>query len=279
MSLGPWGSPRSKIAVYLILTFGVSSISYYCMISTGSAGSVALPWMWSPGIAAIATQLLSRHRFRDLGWRPGPIRYLLLGYAAPLIYGLAIYATVWVTGLGGFRARPLVLAGTPMPFLISLLVMSLLGLFPACGAALGEEIGWRGLLVPELARITTFTRTALLTGIFWAVWHYPAVLFADYHSSAPRWFDLLSITISVFGMSVFTAWLRLKTGSIWPAVLWHGNHNLLIQSVLLRMTVDTGGTEYLVDDFGIGVLVSSAVLGYVFWRKRSELPATDVRPA
>lgn len=125
--------------------------------------------------------------------------------------------------------------------------------------------------MPELARITTFTRTALLTGIIWAVWHYPAVIFTDYHSSAPRWFDLLRITISVCGMSVFTAWLRLKTGSIWPAVLWHGNHNLLIRSVLLRMTVDTGVTEYLVDDFGVGVLISSLVLGYVFWRKGAEL--------
>jgi membrane protease YdiL (CAAX protease family) len=272
MTLGPWGSPRSKILVYLVLAFGISSISYYYMLSTGSAHSVALLWMWSPGVAAIVTQLLSRHRFCELGWRPGPVKYLLLGYAAPLVYGLAIYTTVWVTGLGGFRARPLVLMGIRMPFLVSLVVLSLLGLFPACGAALGEEIGWRGLLVPELAKLTTFTKTSLLTGIFWAVWHYPAILFADYHSSAPRWFDLLSITISVFGMSVFTAWLRLKTGSIWPAVLWHGNHNLLIQSVLLRMTVDTGITEYLVDDFGLEVVISSLVLGYVFWRKRSELP-------
>lgn len=271
MTLGPWGSPRSKILVYLVFTFGISSISYYYMLSTGSAESVALPWMWSPGIAAIVTQLLSRHRFRELGWRPGPIRYLLLGYVTPLIYGLAIYSIVWVTGLGGFQARPLVLAGIPMPFLVSLVVLSLLGLIPACGTALGEEIGWRGLLVPELARITTFARTALLTGIIWAVWHYPAIIFADYHSSAPRSFDLLSITISVLGMSVFTAWLRLKTGSIWPAVLWHGNHNLLIQSILLRMTVDTGVTEYLVDDFGVGVLISSLLLGYVFWRKRREL--------
>jgi membrane protease YdiL (CAAX protease family) len=235
--------------------------------------------MWSPGIAAIVTQLLSRHRFRELGWRAAPGRYLLLGYAAPLIYGLAIYATVWITGLGGFQARPFVLLGIPMPFVASLVVMCLVGLIPACGTALGEEIGWRGLLVPELARITTFTTTALLTGIIWAVWHYPAIVFADYHSSAPRWFDLLSITISVFGMSVFTAWLRLKTGSIWPAVLWHGNHNLLVQSILLRMTLDTGVTEYLVDDFGIGVLLSSAVLGLIFWCKRSQLPTTVVRPA
>jgi hypothetical protein len=88
-----------------------------------------------------------------------------------------------------------------------------------------------------------------------------------------------SITLSVFGMSLFTAWLRLKTGIIWPAVLWHGNHNLLIQSVLLRMTVDTGVTAYFVDDFGVGVLLSSLVMGFVFWRKRGELPDASTVPS
>ena len=77
-------------------------------------------------------------------------------------------------------------------------------------------------------------------------------------------------------MSLFTAWLRLKTASIWPAVLWHGNHNLLIQSVLLRMTVETGVTGHFVDDFGLGVLLSSLVMGFVFWRKRSELPDASI---
>jgi membrane protease YdiL (CAAX protease family) len=168
-----------KIITYLALTLAISSFSYYVMISTGSAQSVVVPWMWSPGIAAIVTQLLFRDGLRAFGWRPGPLRYLILGYAAPWIYGLLIYTIVWVMGLGGFQARPLVLPGMPMPFVVGLVAMSILGLLPTCATALGEEIGWRGLLVPELAKITTFTRTALLTGIIWAVWHYPAVLFAS----------------------------------------------------------------------------------------------------
>jgi hypothetical protein len=74
------------------------------MISTGSTRNVALPWMCSPGITAILTQLLFRDSLRELGWRPGPIRYPLLGYAVPWIYGLVIYTIVWFTGLA---AQPL----------------------------------------------------------------------------------------------------------------------------------------------------------------------------
>lgn len=39
--------------------------------------------------------------------------------------------------------------------------------------AAGEEIGWRGFLVPELAKGLPFTAVALVSGIIWAAWHYP----------------------------------------------------------------------------------------------------------
>ena len=63
--------------------------------------------------------------------------------------------------------------------------------------ALAEEIGWRGLLVPELARLTSFTRTALLSGGIQAVWHWPFVLFAGFSSATPSWFALSVLTITV----------------------------------------------------------------------------------
>lgn len=258
-----------KIVTFVLITFAISSISYYIMISTGSTRDVVLIWMWSPAIAAILTQLVFRDSIRDFGWCPGKIKYLLLGSATPLLYASVIYVIAWTTGLGGFR----------MPSAIQMLMYSTLGFIVACLAGLGEEIGWRGLLVPELAKITSFTKTALVTGIIWAVWHYPAILFADYKSGAPLWFDLSTLTISTVGMSFLVAWLRLKSGSMWPAVLCHGGHNLFVQQIFLDMTTDTGVTEYIVDDFGLGVLLSVLILGYIFWRRRSELPDVCLQEA
>lgn len=258
---------QKKIVTFVLLTFAISSISYYVMIGRGTARSVVLWWMWTPAMAGILTQLLFRDGLGDFGWRPGRVRYLLLGAAIPLLYATVIYGVTWLSGLGGFRMQ------SP----IQLLLFATVGFVVACGAALGEEIGWRGLLVPELAKITTFTNTALVTGIIWAVWHYPAIIFADYSSGASAWFDLFTLTLSVLGMSFFVAWLRLKSGSIWPAVLWHGGHNLFIEQIFLEMTTDTGFTRYVVDDFGLGVLFSVLILGYIFWRKRSELPEARLR--
>lgn len=255
--------PWSKVITFVLLTFTISSVFYFVMFSTGSARDIGVLWMWSPAASAILTQWAFRGSIRDFGWRVGPKKYLLWGLTVPLLYALIIYAVAWTTGLAGFR----------QPTLAFLLFVPV-GFVAACIAALGEEIGWRGLLIPELYKLTTFTKTALLTWIIWAVWHYPAILLADYHSQAPRLFDLFTLTTTVLGLSFFTAWLRLKSGSLWPVVLWHGAHNLFIQEVFLHLSTDVGPTEYLIDDFGLGVMLATLILGYVFWSKRFELPQT-----
>lgn len=60
---------------------------------------------------------------------------------------------------------------------------------------------------------------AVIVGALWAVWHYPAILFADYHSQNPRLVDIGLFTVTVLGLSFFTAQLRLASGRIWPCVL------------------------------------------------------------
>jgi hypothetical protein len=54
-------------------------------------------------------------------------------------------------------------------------------------------------------------------------------------------------------------------------VLWHGAHNLFIQQIFFDSTRDTGFTTYFIDDFGVGVLISSVLLGVIFWNKRKGL--------
>jgi len=222
-----------KIIIFLVLTFTCSSISYYVMITTGTAHKIGALWMWSPGIAAILTKLFFRESLKDFGWQAGEQKYLVLGLGIPLLYALIIYNFVWITGLGKFSPQPLSQIG----------IFATAGLIFACLAGLGEEIGWRGFLIPELIKITSFTRAAYVTGIIWAIWHYPAIIYADYNRPTLLFFQLLVFTVAVMGYSILTAWLRLKSGSIWPAVLWHGGHNLFIQQIFMMLTRDTGFTS------------------------------------
>ncbi len=98
---------------------------------------------------------------------------------------------------------------------------------------LGEEIGRRGLLAPELAKLYSFTTTSVISGVVWAIWHYPVLLVGDYNNSGdPFWFGLICFTVLVIGISFALIWLRLKSGSLWTAVLLHTSHNIFIQAII-----------------------------------------------
>ncbi len=271
-------TPRNKIIVFLVLTLALSSIFYYVIASAGRLKSgPVMALMWSPGVAAIVTQLIFDRSLRGLGWKPGRARYLLFGYLLPVGYGLLAYGILWLTGLGSLDATELasqtssyIAPGVRSPALLLLIYLGIIltwGTLQSVFSALGEEIGWRGLLVPELSKVTSFTTTALISGGIWALWHYPLLLLADYHNAgAPLWFSLVCFTLLVVGGSFLYAWVRLKSGSLWPAVLLHASHNLFIQNVFTPLTRGSALTPYFIDEFGILLPAATILIALLIWR-------------
>jgi membrane protease YdiL (CAAX protease family) len=239
--------------------------------------------MWSPALAAFATKRLFGESIRDLPWRLGPAKYVWLGYLIPLAYAVPVYLLVWQSGLGGFADSKFVsqTAATmgwtnfPPALILALFVLltATLGFVGKTSRALGEEIGWRGFLVPELAKVAGFTRVALISGAMWAVYHFPILIFADYNAGTPVWFGLGCFTLGVVAESFIYAWLTLRSGSLWPAAFLHGSHNLWVQSILTPLTRDTGPTEYIIDEFGVGMVITCVIGAIIVWRKRGQLPS------
>jgi hypothetical protein len=166
--------PRAHTAVHC----GVGIVGHRDRLGRGRrrsdrarGGVVAWP-------AALITVFAFQRNVNGIGWRLGKPRYLLIGYGLPLVECSFVYGVVWLVGLGGLRGD--------VPEAARTLVVITPGLLGGIFLALGEEIGWRGLLVPQLARLTTFTKTALLSGGIQAVWHWPFVLFAGFSSAADR---------------------------------------------------------------------------------------------
>lgn len=255
--MGSADDATSRVSTYLFLTFLFSSFIYARMIATGTGSDLAMIWMWCPGAAAIATQLIRREEMEGLhldfpGWK-----WLLVGYLVPLLYSSVVYGLTWISGLGGFEARSISIDGREVLFIVGFVLQATVGLLPNLVSGLGEEIGWRGMLFPNLHARFGYVRASLIGGAVWAAWHYPAVLFADYRGPTPLWFQLPAFTLSVLGLNFFANWLWLKSASVWPAAVWHGSHNLMYQAVFLRLTVYGGLTGYVVDDFGIGLTLVS----------------------
>ncbi|MCZ6508658.1 MAG: type II CAAX endopeptidase family protein [Acidobacteria bacterium] len=257
---------RTEIVVFLGLTFALSSIFYYLILRGGSlasgGGAAAAGLMWCPGIAAMVTVTWFRRNLRGLGWGAGPWRYWLWGYGSPILYAGVVYIVVWTTGLGAIDEE--VLQRLTASKLLTLIA---LGTAMSGLTALGEEIGWRGFLTPRLHARFGFTRSTLITGLIWAAWHYPLLLFGDYNSGTPWWFGLTCFTILVVGISFFFAWLRLTSASVWPAVWLHASHNLWIQGFFDRLTADTGPTEWWTGEFGAGLALAALVVSAIVLKR------------
>jgi uncharacterized protein len=248
-----------KIALFYTLTMCFSGVFDAFVLHAGKMDAGNLLYvtgsMWSPALAAFATKAIFGERIRDLPWKWGPVRYPWLAYLIPLAYTLPVYLVVWLGGLGEFADADFVKrtaeqfgwSNFPPGLTLTLFVLltATLGLVGKTSRALGEEIGWRGFLVPELAKV-------------------------------PAWYGLTCFTVMVVADSFILAWLTLRSGSLWPAAILHGSHNLFIQSIFTPLTRDTGPTKYIIDEFGIGLVVTITIAAIVVCRRpRTSSPATS----
>ena len=257
---------RPELTTYLGLTFGLSAIFWWLIISAGSlgvhGGLYVFALMWCPGTSALITRLIFQRNVRGEGWPVGSPKWLGLAYLLPLGYASVAYGLVWLTGLGGVD-----LARFKTPVVLFLVVGALQSLL----SATGEELGWRGFLVPTLARTMSFRRTAIVSGAIWAAWHVPLIIFADYNGGTPSWYSTLCFAVMVVSMGFPFAWLRLRSGSVWPAAVLHASHNLFVQAFFDRVTVDTGPTKWLTSEFGAALALTIAVTAWLFWRARAAI--------
>jgi uncharacterized protein len=277
-----------KILTFLGITLSISAVFYYLIISAGSlqagGGLYVLLLMWTPGVAGIITQLMFEHTLKGMGWKPGKFKYLALAYIIPVGYCLVVYGITWLTGLGTFPSTEFVnelaksypgLSG-PYAVLIFVVIMATVGVFTSLFSALGEEIGWRGVLIPEMAKLMTFPKVSLFSGLIWAGWHMPLILFADYNlPGVPKWYAAIMFVVMVVGISFAFAWLRLKSGSLWTAAILHASHNLFVQAIFTPLTGQNAITPFIIDEFGCGLAIMAIIVAIIFWRRQHELPPIE----
>jgi len=82
---------------------------------------------------------------------------------------------------------------------------------------------------------------------------------------------MTKISSSVKGVSfLVVAILRLKSGSLWTAVLLHTTHNIFIQGVFDRLSGNTAITPHITGEFGVGLALTRLVVAYFFWRTQRD---------
>jgi uncharacterized protein len=275
---------RSQVLLYLLLVFAFSSVFYFLILrahSLGAGGGLYVAGiMWCPALAAMATLKLNRRPLSELGWKWPQAGYAIMSWYIPLLYAAIAYVIVLSSGLGGFPnhetmqqlvSRMGLRTSPAVSTVVYVLLVGSFGLIQSLARALGEEIGWRGFLVPELFKTTGFTSTALISGMVWSCWHYPILIWGDYNAGTPTWYGLTCFTVMVVAISFVFAWMRLKSGSLWTGAMLHASHNLYVQGIFTPLTRNTGKTAWYIDEFGAALPLVAVAFAVYFWRRRKEL--------
>jgi membrane protease YdiL (CAAX protease family) len=257
----------------VVLSAPVDALSIHAGVTPSMLSRMS---MWCPGLAALITTLQLRLPWADLGLRAPVRRFWLAGYFIPWVYAIPVYLLVWVFVSAALDWSSYVSAqtamyhvtGHPGLFAATFGILSTLtfGVLSTVVWTLGEELGWRGFLTPRLAGKSGVTGAGFIVGLIWAVWHYPVLLGADYNAGTPPAYALTCFTVMVVAMGVTMAWLREVSGSVWPCVLLHASHNVLVQGVLDAMTVRNGHAVYVTTEFGWGMALTQVLMAVVVVR-------------
>ena len=204
--------------------------------------------MWMPGLGAIlAAKSEGKKPIPDLRLNTlGNKRIYLWAWLVPIIASIAAGVVAWLLGWGeldtSFRSIKGSLEGmSDMPnidisLLIGLQIAASFTLAPLFNTifALGEELGWRGFLLPKLLPLGQVP-AMLISGVIWGIWHAPAILQGHNYPDHPILGVGMMVVFTTL-LGIFFSWLYLKTRSPWAPALGHGTVNAVASLPLLFLT-------------------------------------------
>ena len=114
----------------------------------------------------------------------------------------------------------------------------------AITGATGEELGWRGFLLPRLQQRFNALISSLIVGVIWAIWHLPLWSLPGYGWDAiPYWaFALGAISTSV----IFTWILNNTGGSLVMASIIHLMMNFGMSVVGILGLIPSPGDGWMI---------------------------------
>jgi len=237
--------------------------------------------MWMPGLGAIiATMLGEKKELKTLGLgKLGKKKIYLCAWLVPILAVLVTGVVSWLFGWGKFDPtfqliRQAVeglpdVPETALPLLLTAQIAAALTVAPLFNTlfALGEELGWRGYLLPKLLPLGQIP-AMLISGVIWGIWHAPAILQGHNYPENPVLGVGMMIVFTVL-LGIIFSWLYIKTKSPWAPALAHGTVNAVAGLPLLFLTdvnLSLGGSLTSVS----GWLALAALVGILYWKR--EIP-------
>ena len=213
---------QHPIPAFVLIAYGFSWGLWAIMIAVW--GQINWLGSFGPSLSAVIIATLSGGRsglanlLRPIrNWRFGIGWYLFIlpGCVLLLLAGLWAYMR-----LGG----PMLLPGAAVRDQLLLMPLYFVIVF-VIGGPLGEEIGWRGFLLPRLLKQGSPLRASLVVFLIWFAWHLPLFWLPG---ASQRGSSIGAYVVFIAAWSVLFTWVYIGTsGSLLSALLLHTSINTL----------------------------------------------------
>ena len=286
---------RKKIRLFLAITFSISWLSALIMYLTGMRyGSIAsviilaLIYMPSPAFATLIVQKIIYKEplsVYGLTLKHAVINYFLLSIVFYLLLILLTAGSIYLLGnsfqVNGFGELSFLnedilnniskisggkadLSKLELPPPVLLFFLGLIGGVVAGSTlnlpfTLGEELGWRGLLLKE-TQMLGFWKSNVLIGAIWGAWHMPIILMGHNFPKYPVQGVFMMIAFCI-SLSFMFSILRLRAKSVFAPAAFHGMINAGGSLTILFVT---NANELIGSIAGLAGIIAATVITSVY---------------
>jgi membrane protease YdiL (CAAX protease family) len=273
-----------EISIFLGVTFGLLTATTVVGLAQDvdvthidEATPLGQAAMYSQAFFPILGTVLARlstPRDRRTSWGFRRTSARTLGFAWLVgLSPLVAFALCLLAGVVDYDSSGL---GPIVPLGLTLLVL------PYIPLAIGEDVGWRGLLTTRLADVAGPRVVLLLTGVVWGAFHWPLIIWlGGAPDNTATWYAVIAFTVGTITFGALLTTMQLRWG-LWPVVLTHAVSNAAMYHVIDPVAGERAHTGYFIGECGIVGAVLSALVVLLWWRTsplvRSAQGGTTVRP-
>lgn len=215
--------------------------------------------MFLPGFVAIFLTLIKKESIKSLFRFPNFLNFINGFLLSVLVFAVYLIIT-FIFHLENYGIPKAALAyfhGNKIQFWTRYLLVGfplMLGINFLFAA--GEELGWRGYLLPKIKPfLPHFWARALTVGIIWGAWHVP--MYVQIRAPGSTIFIFL---INICLISICYTWLYERKNSIWPTALAHGAHNAFFNTLLPGLILSKSTQALWVGEEGLVVTFCYSII-------------------
>ena len=239
---------KKRIVLFIILSIVIGWAIFLIIpltgLSYGEGSSILIlsAMMFSPAISSILTRLISKEGFKQMLLKPnfkGNIgKYLLIYFGSSILLFLsgAVYFLIFLQmlDLNFTRLKAMMAANTPLGLtpglmlILTALQVILIGPIINIIPTMGEELGWRGYLLPKLREVCSDRTALVLTGAVWGFWHLPAIVMGHNYGTeyfGYPWLGIAAMIVFCIVLGIIEGYATIKLNSAIPAAMIHSTAN------------------------------------------------------